>query len=364
VSLVHHRMLSKAAIAAGAGLLASLGLASAAHATTTCTFAPNSHAIGIGMSQNGDDTRLSVGTGGAIVVRDSTTATVACSGGSPTVINTDIINVTDNSGASTLVRIDRPNAFAPGFTSEGPGEPSEIEIHLNLGSGPDDFVFFNGDQSHRVNIRLGAAGVNTNAADLGTSHPDVDVDGNGIETYKVTGSTKGDTVIAQGATPFDSPATVLLRALGYAGNDVLGGGEVTPDKLNGGADNDTVTYAHVTTAVAGKVNGTIYQNNTGTGIDTLSNVENLVGSPYTDTLTGDAHANVFRGGPGADVLKGAGERDRLYGGRGSDLLRGQLGIDTLFARDHNKDSEINCGGGANSDESATADPQDPAPLSC
>ena len=38
--------------------------------------------------------------------------------------------------------------------------------------------------------------------------------------------------------------------------------------------------------------------------DTLSNIENLIGSAYGDTLTGDDRDNVIESGAGEDVLDG------------------------------------------------------------
>ena len=46
------------------------------------------------------------------------------------------------------------------------------------------------------------------------------------------------------------------------------------------------------------------QNTVGAGTDTLSNFENLAGSMFNDTLTGDGNANVIEGGAGNDTLNG------------------------------------------------------------
>jgi Ca2+-binding RTX toxin-like protein len=45
------------------------------------------------------------------------------------------------------------------------------------------------------------------------------------------------------------------------------------------------------------------------GTDILSNIENVEGSSFNDTLTGNANANVLDGGGGADILSGAGGAD-------------------------------------------------------
>lgn len=59
---------------------------------------------------------------------------------------------------------------------------------------------------------------------------------------------------------------------------------------------------------------------TGQGVMTLNGIENLSGTVYNDSLTGDANANVLAGNEGADTLAG---------GDGADLLLGDGAIDTI-----------------------------------
>ena len=46
------------------------------------------------------------------------------------------------------------------------------------------------------------------------------------------------------------------------------------------------------------------QNTGGSGFDTLRNIENLEGTNFNDTLTGDGNANSLQGGNGTDSLDG------------------------------------------------------------
>ena len=62
--------------------------------------------------------------------------------------------------------------------------------------------------------------------------------------------------------------------------------------------------------------------------DTLSGIENLIGSDFADKLTGDGVANDLFGCDGNDSLYGGGGDDRLSGDEGADLLDGGAGIDT------------------------------------
>lgn len=71
------------------------------------------------------------------------------------------------------------------------------------------------------------------------------------------------------------------------------------------------------------------QNTGGAGSDTLYGNENLIGSAYDDTLSGDWAANIIRGGAGNDTISGAAEADILYGQAGTDSLTGGTGADTF-----------------------------------
>jgi Ca2+-binding RTX toxin-like protein len=56
--------------------------------------------------------------------------------------------------------------------------------------------------------------------------------------------------------------------------------------------------------------------------DTYTNVENIDGSAFGDTLTGDANVNRLNGMGGDDTLNGGGGNDVLVGGAGADKLNG------------------------------------------
>lgn len=71
--------------------------------------------------------------------------------------------------------------------------------------------------------------------------------------------------------------------------------------------------------------------------DTLTSIENLVGTKLADSLTGDGNANALVGNEGDDVLIGGAGNDELQGGDGDDNLDGGAGNDTLSG-DGGKDS--------------------------
>ena len=63
---------------------------------------------------------------------------------------------------------------------------------------------------------------------------------------------------------------------------------------------------------------------------TFSGIDNLIGSQFGDSLTGDAGANVLYGQGGNDILDGGLGNDTLYGGLGDDTLTGGAGSDTFY----------------------------------
>jgi len=114
---------------------------------------------------------------------------------------------------------------------------------------------------------------------------------------------------------------------GLGGNDTLKGFGGA-DHLDGGAGIDTASYFNSAAGV-----GVNLQTGRGFGGDaegdTLSNIENLVGSSFNDALIGDGGNNELIGLEGNDVLKGGGGADFLGGGSGDDILDGGGGADAL-----------------------------------
>ncbi|AZD71945.1 retention module-containing protein [Pseudomonas chlororaphis] len=115
---------------------------------------------------------------------------------------------------------------------------------------------------------------------------------------------------------------------GDAGNDLLFSGPGN-DLLDGGTGNDTASYAHASAGVTVDLALLGAQNTGGAGTDILTAIENLVGSNYNDSLTGDSNANIITGGLGNDVLNGGGGDDLLIGGMGNNTLTGGSGSDTF-----------------------------------
>ncbi|MBS1895727.1 MAG: hypothetical protein JST59_30885 [Actinobacteria bacterium] len=124
------------------------------------------------------------------------------------------------------------------------------------------------------------------------------------------------------------------QVIGGVGNDHLAGGAGDGDVLEGdhGTDSidggpgvgDTASFAMSGSGgtSSGTSNGVRVDLAAGTadgdGDDTLSGIEDLVGSPFADTLVGDAGPNALFGGGGIDELIGGGGGDQDFGGSGLD----------------------------------------------
>ena len=122
--------------------------------------------------------------------------------------------------------------------------------------------------------------------------------------------------------------------LGGAGNDYITGGSGN-DSLVGGDGIDTSDYFYSDTNAGIVVNLATGTATGGGGNDILSGIENVNGSNFNDTITGDANANNLQGQAGDDVLIGGAGNDNLYGGDGNDSLVGGDGNDNLFGGNGN-----------------------------
>lgn len=81
------------------------------------------------------------------------------------------------------------------------------------------------------------------------------------------------------------------------------------DYLDGLGGSDTVVYSNASSAVTINLATTTAQDTGGAGSDLLKNIENIRGSIYNDTLTGDDNDNVLDGGFGIDALTGGAGND-------------------------------------------------------
>ncbi|MEI8251805.1 MAG: calcium-binding protein [Synechococcus sp. ELA057] len=99
---------------------------------------------------------------------------------------------------------------------------------------------------------------------------------------------------------------------GGAGNDTLIGGAGN-DTLAGGEGVDTASWAGVGTPVSVDL-ALAGPQDSGSGLDWLIGIENLIGGSGSDRLVGDAGANRIESGDGDDWVDGGAGNDTLIGG--------------------------------------------------
>jgi Ca2+-binding RTX toxin-like protein len=199
------------------------------------------------------------------------------------------------------------------------------------GSGGGD-RFDGGAGKDWIDYRNSSAGVNVNlvtgAGQGGLAQGDIYT---GIENIR--GTAGDDTLIG------DNNANVIYGGKGAdhmeggGGNDMIysGGGY---DYIDGGAGIDTLSYSDSWDKVIVNLQTGIGQYGAASR-DTIINIENIVGSKFDDTLTGDASNNVLNGAVGNDILRGGLGADTLVGGAGKDVLDGGEGIDIAnYAKSH------------------------------
>ncbi len=167
-----------------------------------------------------------------------------------------------------------------------------------------DQVLYNNAYGVTVNLQLGI-GISGDAKDDSLI---------GIEG--ITGSRAADQLIGSDADNvlYGRDRDDILS--GGAGADILSG-DGGADQLDGGSGIDTAYYTSSTAGVQVDLGAHTASGGDAAG-DTLTGIEQLMGSEFGDTLTGDAGANALWGQSGDDVLTGGSGGDTLKGGGGSD----------------------------------------------
>jgi len=105
--------------------------------------------------------------------------------------------------------------------------------------------------------------------------------------------------------------------IGGSGDDVLRGGS-GQDTLDGGEGNDTADHSNIGLAV----NVDLEAGTASYGMvnETLTSIENIIGSAQGDTLRGDSGVNIIEGGEGDDLITFTDGEDTYDGGAGNDTV--------------------------------------------
>ena len=154
----------------------------------------------------------------------------------------------------------------------------------------------------------------------------------GSIVFNNDGTLEGAVRLGEGDDTFVQGYSQAVEVTGGLGNDTITGDD----------GSDTVRYDDLDIGVSVNLETGIAQREVGGVIetDTLTNIENVVGSSGADELIGDSQDNILVGLGGGDTLFGEGGDDFLQGGGGSDFVFGGAGFDTISFADINAEVTI------------------------
>ena len=139
-----------------------------------------------------------------------------------------------------------------------------------------------------------------------------------------------DTILALNGNDFLFGGDGDDKIYAAGGNDIIWAG-LGNDLVDGGAGIDSLTYSDIAGGVTVDLAITTAQNTGAGGIDTLLNIENLVGGLGANKLYGNAGDNTITGGAAGDLIDGRAGNDTINGAAGNDSLYGGDGNDRLSA---------------------------------
>jgi Ca2+-binding RTX toxin-like protein len=175
-----------------------------------------------------------------------------------------------------------------------------VNIENIIGTKGDD-TFINGTG---VNTFTGGDGADT-ISYAGSGAVTIDLDG---DSASVTGSTHTDKIFT------------IENVIGSSSDDLIKMDEAdTINIIDGaGGTSDTISYEnYTTTGVKVNLGNTLAQTVSGTtDVDTITNIENLIGTDLGDSLTGNSDGNIITGRSGSDTIFVSGGSDTIDGGAG------------------------------------------------
>ncbi len=194
---------------------------------------------------------------------------------------------------------------------------SEATITLNVANVRDDLTIYGNNHN---NVLIGDR--------IDTGSYDTIYGYNGRDTLKglggndtLYGGNGNDTLYGGDGDDILDGGRGVDRMYGGSGDDIVYVDTSWWEQADGGAGNDTLSYAHVNHGVTASTTGSLCSFFHFFGSYDISNFENLEGSQYSDKLYGDTSDN---------SIYGNGGNDTIYGDRGNDILYGEEGRDTLY----------------------------------
>jgi Ca2+-binding RTX toxin-like protein len=216
------------------------------------------------------------------------------------------------------------------------------------GGGGENTLDYSGYTAGGIQVTLGSLAYSGTATALGGSFSsiafligssllDILTGPDSGATFNINGDNAGTITTVNSSFGFSGVETLI----GGSGNDTFAfsGDGALSGSVHGGAGIDTLDYSAYHHQGDG-VSGVSIDLLTGkaTGINngaenSMSGIENLLGSAWNDLLSGDNQNNIIDGRAGDDEIYGLDGDDILSGGSGNDILDGGAGNDTYVLED-------------------------------
>jgi Ca2+-binding RTX toxin-like protein len=257
----------------------------------------------------------------------------------------DTLSILGNVGANTLT-VTYDGSVITSIAGTVASLLNVEHVTADLAGGTD--VLSYGATSANVSVNLGANTASGFSAISGQAISNIEnvVGGSGADT--LTGDGLANSLGGGGGNDTLTGGGGNDTVTGDAGNDTfVATSNDGNDSYNGGAGIDTLDLHLInlgatittTTAIGAEI-----------GIDTLSNIENVIGTQGNDSISLNGNANVIDGQGGADIINAGGSNDVIIGGLGNDTMTGGTGNDIFqfaagYGNDVITDFDANPGGG-------------------
>ncbi|MGO4670630.1 peroxidase family protein [Bosea sp. 2RAB26] len=229
-----------------------------------------------------------------------------------------------NNPANTPAAMISPETFVVG---NGNGNTLSGDVPAGLFANGHNRTFLGLSGVDTVSYANDASGVAVNLLDP-TKNTGIAVGDKYVSIENVTGGSGNDILTG------DANANALT---GGVGDDLfIATVNDGNDNYAGGAGIDTYDLSATS---AGAVVTTSSATSSQIGNDTLSGIENIIGSQGADTITVNGGVNVIDGQGGNDIIDAGAGIDTVHGGSGDDIITGGTGNDALFG-DAGNDSFI------------------------
>jgi Ca2+-binding RTX toxin-like protein len=286
-------------------------------------------------------------------------------------------------GADVRTVVDRPKAGNAGNDTLELGvgvslsditaawQYSGADLKLSFAGGGSVLIKDQVNSNHRVETLILADGLAANLTALKLAG-----DSATVEADLFLGGASGDSFAGGDGDDILSGGGGGDTLEGNDGDDTIEGGVGANEHLDGGSDRvslhqnmeadrlygDTLRYVGSNAGVNVDIDTNVVSGGHAEG-DAIANFENVTGSQFDDTLTGNTLNNRLIGLKGNDTLEGGGGDDVLIGSAGHDTIRGGDGEDNIVGESGNDHIWGGAGidiiaGGAGVDEIAGEDGND------